>query len=36
MSMVKELMQLQYDSNNLPDYLSYKELYDYMNDKING
>lgn len=36
MSMVKELMQLQYDSNNLPGYLSYKELYDYMNDKING
>ena len=32
MSMVKELMQLQYDSNNLSGYLSYKELYDYMKD----
>ena len=36
MSTIREYMQLQYDSNNLPGYLSYKELYDYMNDKING
>lgn len=26
-------MQLQYDSNNLSGYLSYKELYDYINDR---
>ena len=36
MSMIKEYMQLQYDSNNLSGYLSYKELYDYMNDRIKG
>ena len=36
MSMIREYMQLQYESNNLSGYLSYKELYDYMNDKING
>ena len=33
MSMIKEFMQLQYDSNNLSGYLSYKELYDYINDR---
>ena len=36
MSTIREYMQLQYESNNLSGYLSYKELYDYMNDKING
>ena len=36
MSMVKELMQLQYDSNNLSGYLSFKELYDYMDNRIKG
>ena len=35
MSTIREYMQLQYESNNLSGYLSYKELYDYMNDKIN-
>ena len=33
MSMIKEFMQLQYDTNNLSGYLSYKELYDYINDR---
>ena len=33
MSMIKEFMQLQYNSNNLSGYLSYKELYDYINDR---
>ena len=33
MSMIEEFMQLQYDSNNLSGYLSYKELYDYINDR---
>lgn len=34
MSMVKEFMQLQYDCNNLSGYLSFKELYDYIKDRI--
>ena len=33
MSMIKEFMQLQYDSNILSGYLLYKELYDYINDR---
>ncbi len=33
MSMIKEFMQLQYDANNLSGYLSYKELYDYINER---
>ena len=33
MSMIKEFMQLQYDPNNLSGYLSYKELYDYINER---
>ena len=34
MSMIKEFMQLQYDSEQLlSGYLSYKELYDYINDR---
>lgn len=30
MNMVKEFMQMQYDSNNLAGYLSFKKFYDYM------
>ena len=33
MSMIKEFMQLQYGANNLSGYLSYKELYDYINER---
>ena len=32
MNMVKEFMQMQYDSNNLTGYLSFKKFYDYMAD----
>jgi hypothetical protein len=32
MSMVKELMEMQYRCNNLEGYLSYKQFYDYMSD----
>lgn len=33
-SMIKEFMQMQYDANNLSGYLSYKQLYDYMESSV--
>ena len=32
-SLVKEMMQLQYDANNLEGYLDYKKLFDYMDSE---
>lgn len=35
MNMVRDFMQMQYDSNNLAGYLSFKKFYDYMADGRN-
>lgn len=32
-AIISEFMQMQYDSNNLAGFLSFKKFYDYMADE---